>query len=269
MMEIKTKELKELQINILDNINMFCKENNIKYWLDYGTLLGAVRHSGYIPWDDDIDIGMMRDDYNKFLKEYNKFSKRYKFISSENDKSYLFPFGKVIDTETILYEPDENGIKIGVYVDVFAHDNASDNDIENKKCYQKRDLYNKLRIAQIFPNLYDKTSLKKKIMRFFLKLYLRLLPKNYYNKKIVTNAQMFNNQKTNKIADFIAPYELVVDKKIFSKYIDITFEKKKYPAPIGYDEYLKTIYGNYLELPPKEKRVSNHKFVAYYKKNDK
>jgi len=267
--KIKIEELKKIQLDILKDIDNFCKKNNIKYWLDYGTLIGAIRHSGYIPWDDDIDIGMLREDYDKFLKEYNKNNNQYQFISCENDKDYLFPFGKVIDTNTILYEPDENGIKIGVYVDIFVHDKASDNNLDNKKSYQKRDLYNKLRIAQIFPNLYDKTSLKKRLLRFFVNLYLKFLPKNYYTKKIIKNSMKYNNKDTSKIADFIAPYEVVVDKKIFDKTIDVTFEKNKYPAPIGYDEYLRTIYGDYMKLPPKEKRISNHNFKAYYKENDK
>ena len=269
MKEIKIDELKKIQVDILSNIDSFCKKNNIKYWLDYGTLLGAVRHSGYIPWDDDIDIGMMREDYDKFLKEYNNYSKKYQVLSCEYDKDYLFPFAKVIDTNTILYEPDEDGIKIGVYVDIFVHDNASDIDKNNTDNYKKRDFYNKLRIAQIFPNMYDKTSMKKKILRFFINTYLKFFPKNYYTRKIAENSQRFSKEKTKRIADFIAPYELVVDKKLFKDLIDVTFEKKKYPAPIGYDEYLKIIYKDYMKLPPKEKRVSNHQFKAYYKENDK
>ena len=269
MKEIKLEELKKIQIDILNDIDSFCKKNNIKYWLDYGTLLGAIRHSGYIPWDDDIDIGMMREDYNKFLKEYNKHTNKYQILACENAKDYLFPFAKVIDTNTILYEPDEDGIKIGVYVDIFVHDNASDNDQDNINNYKKRDFYNKLRIAQIFPNMYDKTSTKKKILRFFINTYLKFFPKNYYTKKIINNSQRFNKEKTKKIADFIAPYEAVVDKKLFKDFINVSFEKKKYPVPVGYDEYLKAIYNDYMTLPPKEKRVSNHQYTAYYKEDDK
>lgn len=268
MRSIDTNELKKIQLDILDNIDSFCKKNKINYWLDYGTLLGAVRHSGYIPWDDDIDIGMLRDDYNKFLKEYNNSSSKYKLIASEIDKDYYFAFGKVMDTNTILYEPDENGLKIGVYVDIFVHDKASDNMDDNKKSYKKRDLYQKLRIAQLFPDLYDKTSLKKKILRFFINTYLKCLPKNYYTKKIIKNSQKYSNQDTNKIADFLAPYEVIVDKDIFDNFTYLKFEKNKYPVPEMYDEYLKAIYGDYMTLPPKEKQVSNHKFVAYYKNDN-
>ena len=97
MKTINIKELKEIQIAILNDIDKFCKKNQIKYWLDYGTLIGAIRHSGYIPWDDDIDIGMLREDYDKFIKTYNNQATKYKLLACENDNDYYFPFAKVID----------------------------------------------------------------------------------------------------------------------------------------------------------------------------
>ena len=190
MKEIDIKELKKIQLNILDNVNSFCKKNKINYWLDCGTLLGAVRHSGYIPWDDDIDIGMLRDDYDKFLKIYNKDNTKYQLMASELDKDYYFQFGKVVDTSTVLYEPDEKtGIKGAVYIDVFVYDNAPDDEDKLTEMFDKRDYYNKFRIAQLYPKLYDKSSLKKRIMRFFLNIYLKFLPKNYYNKKCIDNSK--------------------------------------------------------------------------------
>ena len=112
--KITKEEMKKIQINILDDVSKFCDENNIKYWIDCGTLLGAIRHKGYIPWDDDIDIGMLREDYDKFIKLYNSKKSKYKLKCIELDKTYEYPFGKVIDTDTILYEPDEKGIKIAI-----------------------------------------------------------------------------------------------------------------------------------------------------------
>ena len=208
---------------------------------------------------------MLRNDYDIFLKEFNNSNSRFKFRSCEIDNDYYYPFAKVIDTNTIMYEPDENGIKGGVYVDIFVHDNAPDDDKASNKMYQKKELYNKFRIAQIFPNLYDKTSIKKRIMRFFINIYLKFLPKNYYAKKMVTNSKKYMNQETKRIGDFAAPYKIMVDKKVFKEFIPMKFEKKNYPVPIGYDEYLSEIYGDYMKLPPKEKQVSNHSFVAYYK----
>ena len=93
--EIDIDELKKIQLNILEYIDKFCKENNINYWIDCGTLLGAVRHKGYIPWDDDIDIGMLREDYIKFMNSFNNNNdSNYKFHCYELDKNWYYPYGK-------------------------------------------------------------------------------------------------------------------------------------------------------------------------------
>ena len=272
MKEIKLDELKKIQIKILDYVNKFCKENNINYWIDCGTLLGAIRHSGYIPWDDDIDIGMLRNDYDKFLNLFNKTSSRYKLIASENSSDYYYAFGKVIDTKTVLYEPDEKtGVKTGVYIDVFIYDNAPDDDILCQKMFDKRDYYDKFRVAQMYPKLYDHSSFRKRVMRFFLNLYLKLLPKNFYTKKCIKNSKKYMNKETKRVGNFTSSARAVGDKSIFDSFVNVTFEKKEYPAPVGYDKWLKAFYGDYMKLPPKEKQVSKHKFKAYYigEKNEK
>lgn len=263
--EIKLDELKKIQIDILNNIDDFCKKNKINYWIDCGTLLGAVKYKGYIPWDDDIDIGMLRDDYDKFLKLYNKKNSRYQLHAVELEKNYYFQFGKVYDSKTILYEPDENGIKSSVYVDVFVYDNAPDDDDKLKEMYDKRDILNKFRIAQLYPKLYDKSSFKKKVIRFFLNLYLKFLPKNYYTKKCIENSKRYMNEDTKRVGNFTSAKRMSGNKEIFKSFINVEFEKRKYPAPIGYDEWLKAFYGDYRKDLPKEKQVSLHKFKAYYK----
>ena len=258
MKEIDIKELKKIQLNILDNVDSFCKKNKINYWLDCGTLLGAIRHSGYIPWDDDIDIGMLRDDYDKFLKLYNKDNDKYRLMAAELDKDYYFQFGKVVDTSTVLYEPDEEtGIKGAVYIDVFVYDNAPDDENELADMFDKRDYYNKFRIAQLYPKMYDKSSFKKRIMRFFLNIYLKFLPKNYYNKKCIENSKRYINADTKRVGNFTSAKRMTGNKEIFNSFTEVTFEKKKYPAPVGYKDWLEAFYGDYMKLPPKEKRVTH------------
>ena len=134
MKKITVEELKKFQLEILGVVADFCEKNNIKYWIDSGTLLGAIRHKGYIPWDDDIDVGMLREDYNKFSKIFNEKNNRYKFVCIENTPDLFVPHGKVCDTTTELYEPDETGHKTSINIDIFVYDNAPDDDKQVKKC---------------------------------------------------------------------------------------------------------------------------------------
>ena len=147
--EITDKELKKIQTEILKYVHDYCLKNNIKYWLDSGTLLGAIRHKGYIPWDDDIDIGMARDDYNKFLENFNNTQSKYKCYSIENNNKFCYPYAKILDTSTILYEPDEKGIKLCVYIDLFPYDNAPNDEKIIKKMSKKALKYHKLRRLSI------------------------------------------------------------------------------------------------------------------------
>ena len=125
MERMSKEELRKTQIGILDYFTNICEENGINYFLTYGTLLGAIRHKGYIPWDDDIDVAMLREDYDKLIDVFNtNNNSRYRFSCVENDPLCMYPFGKIIDENTILYERGEQGIEIGVYIDVFVYDNA-------------------------------------------------------------------------------------------------------------------------------------------------
>lgn len=95
MKQLNEEEVKIYQLGILNTVTDFCEKNKIKYWLDSGTLLGAIRHKGYIPWDDDIDIGMLRVDFDRFMHTFNQEGGRYKFICNELDAACVYPYGKV------------------------------------------------------------------------------------------------------------------------------------------------------------------------------
>lgn len=267
--EVKIDELKEIQLQILDVVASFCEKHGINYWLDCGTLLGAIRHGGYIPWDDDIDLGMLRDDYNKFMYLFNKENEQYKFYCVENKKDFNYPYGKVLDTETVLYEPDKkHGKKISINIDVFVYDNAPDDDKKVDKMYRKRDFYTILNSVKISPVATTKKFHITNIVRIPCYYILKLLSKAYFSKKIIDNSKKYNNVNTKRIGNFTSYKKIIVDKKVFSKFTKIKFEGKLYSAPIGYKDWLQEFYGDYMKLPPVEKRVSTHKFVAYRKTSD-
>lgn len=258
---IDTPELKEIQLNILREVDAFCKLNDINYWLDCGTLLGAVRHKGYIPWDDDIDIGMLRPDFDRFLRLFNDYSSRYKAYSNENKKDFYYPYGKVLDLTTELYEPDEKGLKLSVNIDVFVYDNVPDSDKKVKKMYKRRDFFRTLNIIR------NTGITSRRVLRRFIittiKCLIKLFPSNFFVKKMIKNSKKYMDKNTKRIGDFTSYSEITVDKSVFRDFIDVEFEGNKYPAPIDYDIWLTTFYGNYMKLPPLEERRSHHKFIAY------
>ncbi len=258
--KINSDDLKKIQISILDVVDDFCNKNGISYWIDCGTLLGAIRHKGYIPWDDDIDIGMLREDFEKFIKTFNGFNDQYKAYCIENNDDFYYPYGKVLDTNTILYEPDKTGNKLSVNIDVFPYDNTPKNDKEIQKLLDRR---NKYRYYHEVLNCNEKEkSFIKRIVIIVGRLFFR---RNYFVKKIVHNACKTINNHSTMVGDFTGYDRYYCDKSVFDSFIDVIFEGKKYKAPVGYDKWLKAMYGDYMTLPPKEKRVSHHKFEAYYK----
>ena len=119
------QELRGVQLGILDDIHAFCVDNGIRYFLACGTLIGAVRHKGYIPWDDDIDLYMPRDDYERFINEFKSVSGNCRVLDPKKEKHYYYTYAKVVDKRTLLVEPEADGYRIGVYVDVFPVDYAA------------------------------------------------------------------------------------------------------------------------------------------------
>lgn len=263
MHSINAEELKQIQINILNNVADFCEKENIHYWIDCGTLLGAVRHKGYIPWDDDIDIGMLKVDYDNFKESFNRLSDgRYLFKSIETDIDYPFAFGKVLDTKTIMYEPDEHGIKHSVNIDIFPYDNAPEKMVSLNLMYFKRDLYKTLRLLQMGILKPNGSILKQMTIRILTKL-LKIFPYQHFTKKIIRNAQKYDNAECSHVGDFTSTSYIKCSKSIFNDFIKLEFEGNYYDVPIGYKEWLTAMYGDYMKLPPERERISNHFYIAY------
>ena len=267
MKRIDTEELKKLQVDILDSFDAFCKKNSINYWLDYGTLLGAIRHKGFIPWDDDIDIAMLRKDYEKAAERFNEQSDgRYHFQTPSNDRATCYPFGKLTDTSTVLFEYGETGIETGVYIDVFVYDNSPEDTKATAGIFKMRDTLGRIRRLQL-PMRKELGGMKRLAYQMGSAV-LKLVPRGTVNRALDRNARRFEKTDTKKVSSFADPYDptyFCVEKSVFQDLIEVEFEGKRYPAPRKYDYWLSVLYGNYMELPPIEKRVSQHSFEAFYK----
>ena len=143
------KELRSLQMGILDDVDRFCNTHHLRYSLSSGTLIGAVRHGGYIPWDDDIDIYMPREDYERFLASYADQEGRYRVLDPNKESHYYYTFAKVVDQRTRMVEKETKGYEIGVYIDVFPVDYVTDDMKRRQRVFKWKKLLYKIRRCKI------------------------------------------------------------------------------------------------------------------------
>lgn len=264
MHQIDIDELKLKQLEILQYVDQFCQENDIDYFLDGGTLLGAIRHKGYIPWDDDLDIGLLRKDYNKLLAIFNQKNRNtnYELIGSEINNSYPYIYSKIIDKKTILYEPDEKALKLSVNIDVFPYDDIPVNIKDLKVLYRKRSLYttlSQLQYGAIYPD-----SILKKLIISVAQIILAFFPRGFFARKMICSIkQHCKNNQSGYVSDFTGTVSFKCDKQAFDSYVMKEFEGKMFKVPERYDLLLTAIYGDYMKLPPVEERVSHHRFIAF------
>lgn len=265
MKQMTTEEVKAVQIAILSHVAEFCDKNGIRYWIDCGTLLGAVRHKGYIPWDDDIDVGMLREDYDRFTALFNAANSQYRFFCIENTPDFYVPHGKVCDNTTVLFEPDENGFKSAVNIDIFVYDNAPEDDREVKKMFDRRD-----KLRHRFGILYSGSIHRGSPLKRILKRARYIVFKLLYGREHLITEQVENSKKyatatTARVGDFTSVSRMVCDKRVFEDLTLVEFEGKQFKAPIGYDEWLTAFYGDYMTPPPVEERKSHHAYKAFFK----
>jgi lipopolysaccharide cholinephosphotransferase len=268
MKEINLDELKVIQLDMLKFVKKFCEKNNLKYYLCGGTLLGAIRHKGFIPWDDDIDIFMPMNDYKKFIELFNE-NEKYRLLNPYKSKDYYYLFSKLIDNRTYLKEDDKPHIdEMGVYIDIFPICGLPDNREEIDKYITKiNGLYKKHwhTFCKVW-NYSDKKS--KMIIKTIVKFpYYFLNRKKHIRQGILDLMEKYDIEKSKYVGYILSWYveKEVTRKEVYDKTIQVEFEVEIFSAPAGYDEYLTNLYGNYMELPPVEKRVSNHDFKAYWR----
>lgn len=270
MKSIDLKEMQLLQINILKDVHNFCEENKLKYYLAGGTLLGAIRHKGFIPWDDDIDIIMPRPDYERFLKIYKPKNESYVLTCTENNPNHLYTYAKIFDNRTekiengIIYSKNNYG---GVDIDIFPMDGLPE-DIEtsNKFFIKQKKLFTLYTFALI--EFSKSKNIFKTLPKYLIAKSCRLIGKGYFINKINNNGKQYDFDKCKYVACSVVPYygnkERVL-KENYAKQILVDFDGEKFYAPAGYEEYLSNLYGNYMELPPVEKRVTHHSYKVYWK----
>ena len=266
MRKIEIIELKQLQLDILEKVDTFCRQNDIKYTLYYGTLIGAIRHKGYIPWDDDIDIAMTRPYYTKFLNTFNGTYDNLHVLAPELNADYYAPYANVCDQRTILLE-GRNGhrsIEVGVKIDIFPIDGTPDSNSEFKLIKKILFKLNSVLTVKRKRLTYTiDTDNIKGIIRKMQFCFYRFKPTQY---KIMEIASRYDFSSSIPVDNIVFQQEDArLNRECYESYIDVDFVSKKFMAIEHYDELLRKIYGDYMVLPPMEKRVPNHGFLAYWK----
>jgi len=271
MKEVSDTELKKIQIEILQHVDAFCHQNNIVYSIAYGTLIGAVRHKGYIPWDDDIDIVMTRSEYNRFLTLYEKEDRsQYKVYNFNTNSQCTIPFTKIFDNETLWIELVENPVHIGINIDVFPLDRMPD-DGRYLKVVKKVEFFkNILMLKQV-----SISTGRNPVKNLILRLAHFVLKKVSISKmvRIINNVGLtYKNESFEKYANVVwtayGNRDYVYGKDI-TRVVRLPFENVEFDAYVGYDTWLHTIFNDYMQLPPIEKRVTHHAFKAYRKCDNK
>lgn len=268
------EKIRKIQLKMLEDLNNVCLENDIKIMLGGGSFLGAVRHKGFIPWDDDIDLMMLRDDFEKLLKVLNALPEEYEFQYIIPQKISYCTFVKLMYKNSSLIEVgNENIPKLqGIYLDIFIIENIPNNKIVSffygLKCNYMQ-LVSSSIVMTKFPSEYNKKifmqSFSGKINYFIRKTIGFLYRYQNIEKYFIKVDRTFKKYKDKKTSYVTIPsgrrhyFGEKLSKKIFFDLVEYQFENLKILGPRDYDIYLKNLYGsNYMQLPPIEKREKHH-----------
>lgn len=250
--------LQETILKIANEVKRICEKFSLRYYLDFGSLLGAVRHKGFIPWDDDIDFCMPRPDYEKFIEICGTELSEQFALRSINEDKYIYYFIKIDDKTTTLTEAfnKKSGYRGGVYVDIFPLDGLPNNWIGRKLHAFRRKYYGLIANCALIDFSFKSYPFYKRLITNFFKHFNgrkalkkldKLLKKYTYEKSKYVSTDIFHNR--------------VIPKELFDDCDNYCFESSIFRSVKSFDIYLKKIYGDYMQLPPIDQRKSNHYFT--------
>lgn len=271
MIRATSDQVRNLQLELLNKFRIFCEENCIQYFAFAGTLLGAVRHKGFIPWDNDVDLAVSRSDYlrmQEILKNENA-NEHFRFLCYENDHNYLWQHGRIVAKGT--YMKTARGYdKLGLSIDIFPLDNqgndrnaAAQNLKEIKKCVRLRIMSydKKYKNSFMYPQCPDDE--KEELRQLFETQGLD--DEEYWVKRHIALAQKFSDETDSFYygCNSNDKYTVVCERSLYDGVVYLDFENTKIPAPGGFAEILRRYYGDFMKLPSKEKQTELKNMQIY------
>lgn len=238
MREMSVSEIQAVQLDILLDVSSFCDRNRIKYFLGCGTLCGAIVRQGFFPWDNDIDILMPRDDYERFIKNYS--SSDLKLLSCKN-RDYYYPYAKVVSSNTVAYECKNNIKDYGVFIDVFPIDGVP----SKFYLYLLKPL--KYLMMSKWGCYLDNRNIIVKFGYKIISLLTFPFPRNFFAKilnSICKKYSIYDYAKSGIVVHYRKNNE-IVDSSVFSRRVRVIFEGNNFYGPKLYDNYLRSLYGDY------------------------
>lgn len=257
--ETKLERIQEIVFRMMCDIDDYCKENNITYYLSGGSCLGAIRHKGFIPWDDDADLMFPREDYERFLEGFEKYFKgKYKVGSIYNDPTWSQPCSVVWELNNKIEFKKKKYKSKGLMVDILPIDGLPNSSFLRSIYYKKLKVLNVIRNIKL-RNGYgndEKYIYLKKLLAFFS----RFINANQVCKRMncLARKHPFNASKFAGVSLAVHYWEKeTMTQECFSSAILVPFKDRLFPVPVGYDEYLSKLYGNYMVVPDEDSGVRN------------
>ena len=271
--ELQMAQIQQESLKILDVVAALCEKLQLRYYLAYGTLIGAVRHQGFIPWDDDIDIMMPRQDYTVLLNYFREHAEELKpleLFSNYNCPEYPYMISRVSNSDYVLDVHNEKPYGLGLFLDIYPMDGMGTTPAEYEALKNKATRYSSLCFLSTRLRC-EKGNTKKKwklALKYPAFLFARMCGKKVFMKKLEAMAAGCDYNTSNYVGCLVwgsDGVKGVFPKEWFRDAVDISFEGRLYKAPVDYDAVLTRLYGDYMQLPPEQDRIAHHFYKAYKK----
>lgn len=266
----------KVSLNILKSTTDICEKLDLRYFLIYGSLIGAVRHQGFIPWDDDVDIMMPREDYNRLIKYCNKNKKELKgleiFTPIHGQQNYPYMITRISNPNYKIEIKNETSYGMGIFIDIYPFDGLGNDLRKALQIEKKGDKISSLYYLSTRKH-YSKENTKgivKNIIKFPAFIFSKLIGKSYFQNKLFELANTeFDHSKYVGCATWASGgIKDIFEREWFEKYIYLNFENYKFRVPYCYDKVLTHIYGDYMKLPSKKDQIGHHFYTLKGKKYD-